>query len=256
MTNTELVAINQALNSVSPPARPITSLNPTQLEFCSTFGDIGSFFRSNTNTEDPSVAGLVSGLVLLGEALWKEGLISDQDAQNLTTTAVVTADSEVTTELEIVLGELELWYPSWVDTLNDSLDKPHLLGLVTALLTYHRWAQAKFGEDFALKYMSQTMQNPFEANPLESMDIPEPVAEQAPTSEGGSSFAEELVNKLVLASETGASFRFDIEGDDLVLRVSCPEDLTIGGIKQLSSILGDVRLIHENNVISLVAPIA
>ena len=259
MTNTELVAINQALNSVSPPARPITSLNPTQLEFCSAFGDIGSFFRSNTNTEDESVAGLVSGLVLLGEALWKEGLITAEDAEGLTTTAIVDADSEVTSELEIVSGELELWYPAWSDTLNDSLEKPHLLGLVTSLLTYHRWAQAKLGDDFALKYMSQALRNPFQANPLESMDIPEPVAEETPAPvapEGEASFSEELLNKLILASEVGASFRFDVEGDDLVLRVSCPEDLTIGGIKQLSSILGDVRLIHENNVISLVAPIA
>lgn len=256
MTNTELVAINQALNSVSPPARPIISLNPTQLEFCSVFGDIGAFFRSNTNSEDESVAGLVSGLVLLGEALWKEGLITAEDAGGITTTTIVEADSEATGELEIVLAELELWYPGWADTLNDVLDKPHLLGLVTALLTYHRWAQARLGEDFALKYVSEAMRNPFEANPLESMDILEPVAEQAPATEGGGSFAEELVNKLVLASETGASFRFDIEGDDLVLRVSCPEDLTISDIKQLSSILGDVRLIHENNVISLVAPIA
>ena len=46
------------------------------------------------------------------------------------------ADSEVTSELEIVSGELELWYPAWSGTLDDALEEPHLLGLVTALLTF------------------------------------------------------------------------------------------------------------------------
>ena len=91
------------------------------------------------------------------------------------------------------------------------------------------------------------------------MDIPEPVVEEALAPEAPpprASFSEELLNKLILASEVGAFFRFDVEGENLVLRVSCPEDLTIADIKQLSSILGEVRLIQENNVISLVAPIA
>lgn len=257
MTEFKLNNIVQALQAAPAPKTSLQVLDTPQLQFCAEFSDIGAIFKSNSDSTDLSVQGLVTGLAYYGGALWEAGILGVGSGEQIRTQDLAAADTRVTEELELVLAELEVWYPAITESLNLALEDPFHKGMAAALLTYHNWARAAVGEaNFNIKYLTPATESPFTA-PAEPA-VPEPAvfaAEPAPAPDTveETDVAAAVLDRLIQASETGASFRFDLEDDVVVIRIICPDEFTVRDISALGQVFGSVRLNSDNDVISLTA---